>query len=148
MFLLTVMKFPMYDTYQFQDLIFSVKCHMLGDKLCCNTDHIRVQTFPWCYDTFTKTWISRTEKINLINGTIYNFLSHQRIYWWKPCCYHKRIWKHLTCSSLLASLFLIHIFPCVCGSTKRGYELDFVTMIAFWTESSSLGRPCNVHSDT
>lgn len=64
-------------------------------------------------------------------------------------CVLKYLWfSDVIWSSLVDSLFLIHIFPWFWGSMSSGYELDFVTISAFCTDSSSLGRPCNVHSDT
>lgn len=52
----------------------------------------------------------------------------------------------LTCNSLSCSFFLIHVFPWVCGSIKRGYLVALVTIIPFWIERSSPGSPWRFHS--
>ena len=51
-----------------------------------------------------------------------------------------------TCSSLSFSLFFIQIFPCPCGSINNGYLVALVTIMPFWTDNSSFGRPCRFHS--
>lgn len=58
-----------------------------------------------------------------------------------------QIWKQ-TCSSLLASLFLIHSFPCVWGSMRSGKRAALVTMMPFWMERSSFGSPCKREDKT
>ena len=47
-----------------------------------------------------------------------------------------------------ASLFLIHILAWPWGSISSGNREAFVTIMPFWTESSSLGSPCKFHSPT
>mmetsp|Transcript_6332 Transcript_6332/g.12238 ORF Transcript_6332/g.12238 Transcript_6332/m.12238 type:complete len:261 (-) Transcript_6332:7355-8137(-) len=54
----------------------------------------------------------------------------------------------VTFSWFASSRFMIHSLPCPCGSTNTGYRLARVTMMPFWTDNSSVGRPCNVHSPT
>mmetsp|Transcript_8591 Transcript_8591/g.9748 ORF Transcript_8591/g.9748 Transcript_8591/m.9748 type:complete len:228 (+) Transcript_8591:3063-3746(+) len=46
------------------------------------------------------------------------------------------------------SRFLIHDMAWPCGSIISGYRDDLVTMMAFWMDRSSDGRPCKFHSPT
>ena len=52
----------------------------------------------------------------------------------------------VTFIAFTSSRFLIHCEPWPCGSTSTGYRVARVVMMPFWTESSSVGRPCRVHS--
>ena len=54
----------------------------------------------------------------------------------------------VTVNCLSASLFLIHALPWPWGSISKGYRVALVTMIPFWVDSSSLGKPCRAHSET
>ena len=51
-----------------------------------------------------------------------------------------------TCKSFSFSFDLIHVLPWVCGSMRSGYLVAFVTMMPFWIERSSPGKPCSPHS--
>lgn len=53
-----------------------------------------------------------------------------------------------TCIWLSFSLFLIQAFPWPCGSINRGKRVAFVTIMPFWTDSSSFGKPWRFHSPT
>ena len=54
--------------------------------------------------------------------------------------------SELTISWLLFSRLMIQFLPCPCGSMMSGYRAAFVTMMPFWIESSSFGKPCRFHS--
>ena len=54
----------------------------------------------------------------------------------------------VTVNCLSASLFLIHALPWPWGSISKGYRVALVTMMPFWVDSSSLGKPCRAHSET
>lgn len=56
--------------------------------------------------------------------------------------YLKYLWlRVVTIRSLNFSMFLIHILPCVCGSISRGKRDALVTIMPFWMDKSSVGRP-------
>eukprot|EP00964_Phaeocystis_antarctica_P040945 scaffold23430_cov57-Phaeocystis_antarctica.AAC.2 len=54
--------------------------------------------------------------------------------------------REVTLSWFFASRLLIQPRPCDCGSIMSGHFCERVTMMPFWMESSSVGRPSRVQS--